>query len=117
MTAHDRRKELLARYKQSGPEAGVYCIRNNATGKTLLGSALNLASVRNKLAFAKSTRTASALDWRLLDDVRQFGLEALSMEVLEVLQPEPGTAKGDIVNDLATLEVLWREKFDPALLY
>lgn len=34
-----RRKELLAQYKQTHPEAGVYRIINGENGKVLLGSA------------------------------------------------------------------------------
>ncbi len=117
MNDHERRREILKQYKQSWPEAGVYCIRNSHSGKTLLGSALNLASVRSKLAFAKSTGTVSALDHRLTDAVRRYGFGILSLEILEVLQPAPEMTQQEIRDDLATLEALWRERFDPSLLY
>jgi hypothetical protein len=34
-----------------------------------------------------------------------------------VLETEPGMTAEEIKRDLATLEKLWREKLDPALLY
>jgi hypothetical protein len=114
---HTPRKELRARYEQTRTEAGVYCIRNSRTGKILLGSAPNLASVRNKLDFARSTGTASALDRRLSQDARAFGIEAFSMEVLDVLEVTPERTDVEILADLAALEALWRERFDPSLLY
>jgi hypothetical protein len=107
----------LAEYRQQGPEAGVYCIRNTRTGRLLLGSSLNLASMRGKLEFSRSTGTTSALDRRLQPDLREFGLEAFELEVLEVLELRPDATPARLRDDLAALEQLWREKLDSAQLY
>jgi hypothetical protein len=112
-----RRKALRAQQEQTPPEAGVYLIRNSETGKGLLGATPNLASVRNKLAFAQSTGTAGVLDRRLDDDIRRFGADAFSFDVLEILDVTPEMTPAAIQADLETLEQLWREKLDPALLY
>lgn len=112
-----RRKELQAQYKQTHPKAGVYRIVNTQNNKALLGSTPNLASVRNKLEFGKSTGMPGVLDHRLSNDARQFGIEAFSLEVLEVLEIAPEMTQAEILADLATLEELWREKIDPSLLY
>ena len=117
MTEQARRKELLAQYKQSRPEAGVYRIVNTHNNKVLLGSTPNLASIRNKLEFAKSTRMPVVLDHRLGNDIRQYGIDAFALEVLEVLEAKPETTSAEILRELATLEALWREKLDPSLLY
>lgn len=117
MNEQARRKELLEQYKQSQIAAGVYRIINRRNNKVLLGSTPNLASVRNKLEFAKSTKTSSALDYRLRDDIRKFGFDAFSLEVLEVLEVKPEMTPAQTQEDLATLEQLWREKEDSALLY
>ncbi|HEU5430443.1 MAG TPA: GIY-YIG nuclease family protein [Thermomicrobiales bacterium] len=117
MSDKARRKELRAQQGQTPPEAGVYLIRNNATGKGLLGVTPNLGSVRNKLTFAQSTGTAAVLDRRLHDDIRRFGADAFTFDVLETLDVTPDMPPTAIQADLATLEQLWREKLDPALLY
>jgi hypothetical protein len=117
MSDRERRKELRTQYKQTHPEAGVYRFVNTVNGTILVGSAPNLASVRNKMAFAKSANMPGALDYRLRDDIRAFGIDAFSLEILEVLEIEPGMTAAEIRRDLATLEGLWREKYDPALLY
>lgn len=117
MTAQSRRKELRAQYKQTHTEAGVYRIVNTRNNKSLLGSSLNLPSVRNKLDFARSTNSPGALDWRLRKDISEFGIEAFSLEVLEILETRPEMTSADIRKDLAVLEELWREQLDPALLY
>jgi hypothetical protein len=117
MTELDRRRELRSQYKQSRAEAAVYTIVNNHNGKRLLGSTTNLASVRNKLAFAQSVHMPGALDHRLWRDVREFGIEAFSLEVLEVLALSDGMTAEQIRSDLATLEDLWRERFEDDRLY
>jgi hypothetical protein len=117
MSEQMRRKELRAHYKRVHPEAGVYLIRNSQNNKALLGSTPNLASIRNKLAFVKATNMWSALDRRLSKDLREFGSEAFSLEVLEVLDITPEMTRADILEDLSTLEQLWRERLDLSLLY
>ena len=113
---HDRRKQLQQLYRQQPPEAGVYRIVNQRTGRALLGSSLNLPSVRGKLDFARRTGTSSALDHRLARDIREFGLDAFTLEVLEVLETTPEMTQAQINQDLAALEALWRERLATSLL-
>ncbi len=112
-----RRKALQAQYKQTVPEAGVYRLVNRQTQKALLGSTSNLANIRHKLEFARSTNTPGVLDLRLREDIRRYGVEAYELEILEVLEVKPEMTPDEIRSDRATLEALWREKLDPALLY
>ena len=111
------RKALLATYKRSRPEAGVYRILNARNGRCLLDSSNNLASVRAQLAFAKTLGSPGMRYRPLHDDMRQFGLDAFALEVLELLKVTPTMTEAQIRDDLAALAALWREKFDPALLY
>lgn len=117
MSDKARRKELVAQYKQNHPEAGVYRIVNRRNGKVLLGSAPNLASVRNKLEFARSTNSPGALDMKLRKDIAEHGLDAFELEILDVLETPPEMTSAEIRDDLAALEDLWREQQDQALLY
>lgn len=112
-----RRKELLAQYKKRQPDAGVYRIVNSKNNKSLLGSARDLANIRNKMEFATSTNMPGVLDQRLRKDILAFGINAFSLEILEVLDTKPGMTTEEIQGDIATLEELWRERLDPALLY
>lgn len=111
------RRELKAEYREQRPEAGVYRIVNARTGRGLLGSTANLRSARNRLDFARSTRSASALDMRLKQAIEDADIEALEFEVLETLTAEPTATTRQINDDLATLEALWREKLGPDALY
>ena len=117
MDQKSRRKQLLTEYKQTRPEAGVYRVVNTTTGKTLLASSPNLPSVQSKMEFARSTNAATIFGYKMAPDVRQFGIGAFSLEILEVLEVRPETTQAEILADLKTLEELWREKLDPSLLY
>ena len=112
-----QRRALRDSYRQAPPEAGVYLIHNSAAGKALLGSTVNLASLRNKLEFARATNTISVLDHRLRGDAVAFGIGVLSLEVLEVHDVTPAMTSAEVLSDLATLEALWREKLGPDRLY
>jgi hypothetical protein len=117
MDQKSRRKQLLNEYKQAHPEAGVYRFVNGQNGKVLLGSSANLPSVRSKLQFARTTNSPGALGYKLAADLKQYGVEAFSLEILEVLETRPEMTREEILSDLATLEELWREKQDPSLSY
>ncbi len=112
-----RRKELIGQFNDRSPDAGVYRIVNVATGRLLVGSTSNLQGAANRLAFAQSSGSLSALDHRLVADAGRDGLDSLRFEVLDRLASSPGASDTDVRADLATLEQLWRDRFDPSELY
>lgn len=113
----NRRKDLKQQYRENLPQAGVFRIVNSATGKALLGSAANLKGAANRLAFAKSTGSLSALHPSLRRDLGEQGVAGLTFEILDTLEPEPGATPADVASELATLEALWREKLGADALY
>lgn len=117
MTDASRRKELKEQYRQAPPEAGVYRWLNTETGRYLVASTTDLASIRNKLDFARSTGGTGVFDYRMKADLKQTGIDAISLEILETLEPTPTMTAADIKRDLATLVELWREKLGPELSY
>jgi len=117
VTDRSRRRELKANYKENHREAGVSALRNLRNGKVLIGSALNLASMRNKLEFARSTNSPGALDLRLRHDIAKYGVDAFALEILESFQPPAEKSDAEIRKELETLEALHREEIDPGRLY
>jgi hypothetical protein len=109
-----RRRELAERYRETPREAAVYIIRNTRTGGALLGSTHDLAGLRSRLEFARTTGIGSALDGRLAAEIRRDGIEAFELEVLDTVERRPGSTDAETAADLAVLEALWREKLDPA---
>jgi hypothetical protein len=116
MTNQDRRKQLRANYDENPPEAGVYRIVNTSTGKMLVGSTMNLPSMTSKLAFARTTKRASALDLRLKADAAMYGIEVFEVEILDTFEPAPGATPAETRQGLAELEALWCEKVAPDFL-
>ncbi len=117
MNDQSRRRELVAQYKETRPEAGVYRIVNTHSGRAFLASTMSLARDQNRFAWAKSTNTASALDRRLVADFRALGPGAFTLEILETLQPDPARTDAELRSDLKALEELWRERLSTEPLY
>ena len=117
MTGGDRRRELRARFDGRHLKAGVYALRNGVTGRVLLASTPDIAALRNKLAFAQQTNTPSALDRRLAADLREYGIGAFTLEVLDVFDVLPDMTPRTVHADLDALEQLWREKLAGSPLY
>ena len=117
MPNRSRRKELVSDYKQTRREAGVYRVVNRQTGKALLGSSLNLDSVRSKMEFARQTGSSGVLGYQLKRDIERFGIENFELEILDVLETSPEMSDAQVRADLTALEQLWREKYAADALY
>jgi hypothetical protein len=109
-TDGDRRRELRAAYDRRRTDAGIYVLRNTVTGRVFLGSAPDLAAVRNRLEFGQATGTSGVLDRRMAADARAHGMGSFELEVIDTIDVADGTPPGDVAADLKELEALWREK-------
>ena len=115
MTQIDR-KARIREYKQTMQPAGVFRVRNTATGKSLVGSSVNLPATLNRHRFqlergSHPSRELQA-DWNVL------GPEAFEFEVLDQLKPAD-KPDHDATEDLRVLKELWLEKLKASgeLLY
>lgn len=111
----NRRKELKDAYRERTRTAGVYRVVNKTTGRYLLATSATLDQVPNKLAFARSTGNLGVLDLRLKAEAAAHGVDAFEIEVLEKFEADENATEAEIRDDLAVLEVLWKERLDPAL--
>jgi hypothetical protein len=104
------RAEIRRAYKETPRQSGVFQIKNNQTGKVLLGSSTNLHGPLNKhrfmLSLGKHDNKELQQDWTLL------GPGAFTFEILEVVKPsdEPTFCLED---ELTLLEQIWLEKLQP----
>jgi hypothetical protein len=104
------RAELKRSYKETPRQAGIFQIKNTETGKVLLGSSTNLHGPLNKHRFILSTgRHDNAA---LQNDWNQFGPDAFSFEILEIVKPsdDPSFCLED---ELTLLEQIWLERLQP----
>ncbi len=97
-------------YKLSHRPMGVFQIRNSANGRVFIDSSINIPGKINRHKFAlnmgKHASKSLQADWN------EFGGDAFEFEVLEDVQPR-SDVNYDYAADVATLESLWLEKFDP----
>ena len=104
------RKALIALYKQTRPDAGIYRIVNRVKGSFYLSSDTDISSVRAKMDFARITKTYSAVPGNLMHDIIRDGFENFELEILETLPVKVETTPVELKEELALLEELWREK-------
>ena len=101
------RKALVREYIETPRPAGVYRVRNTASGKSLVGSSPNLPGMLNRQRF----RLEGDLhpDKELQADWNDLGPDAFTFETLDLLKPsdDPGY---DSTEDLRALKEMWLEK-------
>lgn len=105
------RKALLREYKETVRPAGIYRVRNTVSGKSLIGSAVNLQGMLNRVQF--ELQQSGHPDAELQSDWKELGSDAFAFETLDVLEPktEPGYNPAE---DLRVLKQMWIEKLTAA---
>jgi hypothetical protein len=111
----NNRKDLTRAYKERKLQGGVYTITNTQNGRYLLGHAANLESVRNHFQFA--VKTGSAVHPKLRADWGEPGANTFALDVLEELEQGPRQSQAEFIDDLKTLEELWRANLDASKAY
>ncbi len=109
------RKAIRNEYKERKQLGGVYRITNTLSGQYLLGYAANLNSVQNRFQF--SITTGSAPHPKLQKDWQELGPQTFTLEILEELEQQPGQSQAEFLDDLKTLEQLWRANVDASKEY
>jgi hypothetical protein len=101
------RKARIREYKETRRPAGIYRVRNTATGKSLIGSSVNLPGMLNRQRF--QLEHGSHPDQELQQDWKELGPDAFAFETLDLLKP-PDEPTYDPTADLRVLKELWLEK-------
>jgi len=104
------RKELIREYKETGRPMGIFCVRNTATGKVLIGSSTDLPGILNRHRWQLEMGMHANRD--LQNDWNTLGPQAFAFETLDTLSKpdEPGYQPAD---DLKELLDMWMEKLSP----
>ncbi len=102
------KKELIREYKERHQPAGIYQIRNIATGRVFLGSSLDLDGVLNSHRFRLQSglhpNEAMQKDWR------ERGEGDFRFEILDTV-PAAAYENDTIEDELKLLEEIWLERF------
>ena len=81
----------------------------------LLDYAANLQAKQNSFNFMVSS--GSCLDYRLKNDLTEFGDKAFIFEILEALEKKQEQTQDEFIDDLKMLEQLWSVKLDSSKRY
>jgi|SRR5579872_1538437 len=111
----NRRKEIINEYKERKLRGGVYTITNSLNGKYLIDYVADLKSVQNRFQFALTT--GATVHPKLRKDWEELGAKAFTLEVLEELEQKPEQSRAEFMDDLKTLEQLWRANLDASKEY
>ena len=101
------RKALIRGYKETRRPAGVFCVRNTVSGRSLVGSTPDLPGMLNRQRF--QLEMGSHPDRGLQADWNELGGEAFEFEVLDRLE-QPDQPGYDPAEDLTALKDLWLER-------
>jgi hypothetical protein len=111
----DDRKKLVQEYKERKKVGGVYTITNTVNGKCLLRHAVDLAAAQNLFTFGVAT--GSCMRHELKQDWEEYGAKAFAFAILEKIEIKPDQSPSAFLQDLQTLEQLWREKLSVEKAY
>jgi hypothetical protein len=109
MASSESRKETLRRYKETPRPAGVFRVRNNTSGRTLLGSSVDAPARINRERM--QLKLGAHPNKRLQADWNALGEGAFELDVLDLLERREGDAD-EVADDLRVLEDLWRERLE-----
>ncbi|WP_339275693.1 DUF2087 domain-containing protein [Paenibacillus sp. FSL W8-0426] len=105
----NRRKELQEQAKEVKIEAGIYCIRNERNGKVFVDSTPNLKTINGQKFMLQM---GTHLNRQLQAEWKEYGEQAFTIEVLEVLKKEDNPYF-DAKDALAKLLKRWMEQLEP----
>jgi hypothetical protein len=110
------RKACIRQYKETPRPAGIFRVRNTATGKSLVGSTANLPGMLNRHRF--QLEHGSHPSRELQADWNALGSDAFEFEALDQLKPSD-KPDYDATEDLRVLKEMWIEKLKASgeLLY
>jgi hypothetical protein len=110
-----RRKEILTEYKERKIKGGVYTITNIVSGKYLIDHVADLKSIQNRFQFALNI--GGSFHPKLNKDWQEMGGQAFWLDVREELERPPDQSEAEFMDELLTLEKIWREELDPSKEY
>jgi len=104
----ERRKDILNEYKQRTLTGGVYRISNTVNGKYILGHTFDMGAMQNRFNFSLSSN--SCIHPRMQEDWKEHGSKAFEFAVLESIEMKKEQGREEFLEDLKTLEGIWRSK-------
>lgn len=106
------RKALRREYKETAQPAGVFLIRNTATGRLFVGPSPNLPGMLNRQRF--QLEMGSHPNRELQADWNALGPDEFEFGVLDTLETTADASPEDLAAELEVLKSLWLERLRAA---
>jgi hypothetical protein len=97
------RKELVRQYKELKPQAGIYAVRCNPSGRAWVGASRNLGATKNGLWFG--LRAGMHRETTLQAEWNAQGEQAFEYEAVEVL--DEGVHQLNVFGALKEMKGKW----------
>lgn len=110
-----KKKELIAGYKERKISGGVYMITNTKTGMRLLAAETNLEGSKNKFDFCIKTNLCSYP--KLQEEWKRYGAQAFTFEVLDEIEKKDAQMLSSFQENLEGLLSLRRAQYPQSSLY
>lgn len=104
----DRKKELKEQYKNMKPDMGVLMVKNKQNNKCYVEGTQNLKAKLNRIRF--SLEFGSCPVRELQEEWKAYGEESFTLDILEQLEYDDDESKTDYSEELAILEMIWKDK-------
>lgn len=104
------RKALVAHYKETRPDAGVYRIINTIIGSYHLDWDTDIKTIAGKMDFARTTGIYGVFPLSLAAEMQRDGFQHYSLEILEQVPVKAETSAEELKEELMLLAELWQEK-------
>ena len=101
------KKALKRQYLEATTRAGVYAIRNQATGRAMVAGSANVQGALNRHRF--ELRQGNHRDAQLQRDWNAHGEASFVFEVLDVVRPREDPSF-DVARELTLMVELWRQE-------
>jgi len=101
------RKARIREYKENARPAGLFVVRNEVTGRMLVGASVDLPGMLNRQRF--QLEMGSHPDARLQSDWNGQQPDDFAFEVLDTLEPSDDPSS-DLASDLVVLMQIWIDK-------
>jgi hypothetical protein len=104
------KKEIREQYKRLPPDMGIYLVKNLASGKILIGRAMDLNGKINSERF--QLKNGMHMNRELQKDFSDLGEDKFAFEVVDRLRPKESPDR-DPGQELKELEEIWLDKLQP----
>jgi hypothetical protein len=105
------RKAAIREYRDRARPAGMFCVRNTATGRVFLGGSVDLPSMLNRQRFQLEMGGHASRE--LQTDWNASGPDAFAIEVVDTLD-DLDDANRDLKAELESLLEMWDERLPGA---